>query len=637
MYFHRKKTPSGETLQLLASYRPKGGRSPTHEVVASLGDAAVPDAWLKPASRLIQERLAGQPSLAGWGLPPAALEWVDRVVLQIERQGGWPRGDRPTGRSGGEMDDEVVDGVLIGRVEHSHSTVLGPLLCALHAWEKLGLDGLLGELGFNPAQRQAAAALVTSRLAEPLSEHALMQWLPHSSLPDLLGEEVLRGGTDRYYRVGDGLLSHRDRIERHLRERTEGHFGLQRTIFLYDLTNFHFEGVCAGNPKARRGVNKQKRNDCPQVVVGMVFDEFGFEVLHRTFPGNTNDGRTLPEMAACLREAASSQCLSSTVQPTVVLDGGLAARKNLEELRQQGFHYLVNDRRTGRGRWREQFAADGFTPIPGRAEDQQVEVRRLQLPDESDGGLSEQVLLCRSAGRRNKELAIRSHAEVRLRDDLQKLCSRVGKGRLKDQGAVQRAVGRLLERHPRAARFYQVTADADSSGTPVVRWQRHDERCQAEDEMAGCYVLRTDRSDLGPEQLWGLYMTLCRAEDGFQALKSDLGLRPNYHQLEQRVDAHVFVTVLAYQLLRFLLYTLEQAGDRRSWFTLRTVLSTHCYATVTLPTRDGKLYRLRKPGVPEACQWDIYRKLGISSLRRLPRTKTVSTACHESDRVEGKM
>lgn len=637
MYFHRKKTPSGETLQLLASYRPKGGGSPTHEVVVSLGDAAVPDAWFRPAARLIQERLSGQQALASWELPPAALEWVDRVVLKIERQGGWPRRRHPGGSREIDPDEEVVDGVLIGRVEHSHSTVLGPLLCALHAWEKLGLDGLLCELGFNPAQRQAAAALVTSRLAEPLSEHALVEWLPHSSLPDLLGEEVLRGGTDRYYRVGDGLLANRDRIEAHLRERTGGHFGLQRTIFLYDLTNFHFEGVCAGNPKARRGVNKQKRDDCPQVVVGMVFDEFGFEVLHRTFPGNTNDGRTLPEMVTCLREAANGQCLSSTVQPTVVLDGGLAGRRNLEELRRQGFHYLVNDRRTSRGQWREQFAADGFVPIPGRAEDQQVAVRQLQLPGDPEGGPPERVLLCRSAGRRNKELAIRSQAEVRLRDDLQKLCGRVGKGRLKDQGAVQRAIGRLLERHPRAARFYQVTTSEDSSGAPVVHWQRHDERSQAEEELAGCYVLRTDRTDLGPEQLWGLYMTLCRAEDGFQALKCDLGLRPNHHQLETRVDAHVFVTVLAYQLLRFLLHTLEQAGDRRSWFTLRMVLSTHCYATVSLPTRDGKLYRLRKPGLPEACQWDVYRKLGIANLRRLPRTKTVSAAVPEANGAAARM
>ena len=107
-----------------------------------------------------------------------------------------------------------------------------------------------------------------------------------------------------------------------------------------------------------------------------------------------------------------------------------------------------------------------------------------------------------------------------------------------------------------------------------LRWQRHDERCQAEEELAGCYVLRTDRTDLGPEQLWGLYMTLCRAEDGFQALKSDLGLRPNHHPLRKRVDAHVFVTVLAYQRLRFPLHTLEQAGDHRSWFSLRTVLSS---------------------------------------------------------------
>jgi transposase len=621
MFFYRKQSPTGYSLQLLASYRPPGGGSPRHRVVASLGDAPIPEAWYESLAGLIEERLGGQQPLLPAGLPAAGLTWADQILKQIERQGGWPPA-APTRATGRQPPDEVVDGVLVDRVEHSHATVLGPLVVGLHAWDQLGLDGLLAQLGFTSAQRQAAAALVLARLAEPLSEHGLVTWLPQSSFPDLLGESVLRGGWRRYYQAGDKLRENRDRIERHLRERTASHYGLERAIFLYDLTNFHFEGVCAANPKARRGRNKQKRDDCPQVVVGMVFDEFGFELLHRTFPGNQADAKTLPEIVEVMRAAVSSEELSSQNLPTVVLDGGLGTGANLAELRARGFHYLVNDRRTKRGALLEQFRQDGFHPVCGREEHEQVLVRHLDLPKQQDTP-AERLVLCKSAGRRQKELAIRSQAEMRLRADLEKLTARLVAGRLKNAAGAERALGRVLARHPRAARFYQTQIAKRADHTLHLTWLRRDEYCRDEEDLAGCYVLRTDRRDLEGEELWRLYMTLCRAEDGFQTLKSDLGLRPGFHQLEHRVDAHVFVTVLAYQLLRFLLHRLEARQDRRSWFTLRQVLSTHCYATIHLPTRDGRLYRLRRPGMPEQCQWQIYRSLGIHSLHHLPRTKSV--------------
>jgi len=614
MYFHRKHSKTGRCLQLLESYRPAGGRGPRHRVVASLGDADIPEEWFGALAVLVSSRLTGRPLLLPPELPAEGLAWVDRIVHDIERR----RSSEPAG-SGVRL-----DGVLADQVEHSHSTVLGPLLVGLHAWEALGLDGLLGDLGLNGAQRQAACALVLGRLAEPMSEHAFHQWLPHSSLPDLLGPDVCAGGVQRYYRAGDKLLEHQARIEAGIRDRVGAHFGLERTIFLYDLTNFHFEGTCERNPAALRGKNKQMRDDCPQVVVGVVFDEFGFEVLHRVFAGNTSDGKTLPGMAQSLQRASAAECLCAATSPTVVVDGGLANRENLAELRRLGFHYLVNDKRTRRSTWLELFRQDGFRPVAGRREADQILVRHEDLaPGQYGLEAAERLVLCRSHGRRNKELAIRSHAEERFLRDLKALSERLAGGRLKTAGGAERALGRVLGRHPRVARFYDVSLQA-TGGTPGLSWCRNDERWSAEDELAGCYALRTDRQDLGGEELWRLYMTLCRAEDGFQTVKSDLGLRPAFHQTEDRVNAHVFITVLAYQILRFILHTLESQGDNRSWYTLRHVLATHCYATIHMPLESGAIHRLRKPGRPEACQWDIYHKLGIISLRHLPASTTLA-------------
>ncbi len=432
------------------------------------------------------------------------------------------------------------------------------------------------------------------------------------------------GGVQRYYRIGDLLLDGKDRIEAGLRERIAAHFGLERTLFLYDLTNFHFEGACEANPSALRGRNKQKRHDCPQVVVGMVFDEFGFEVLHRTFAGNSSDCRTLPRMAEALLQAAGEDCLLTNGPPVVVVDGGLATRENLTELRRLGFHYLVNDKRARRGAWAQLFAEDGFKAVPKRDESAEVMVRLVDIEPDGAGDAAERVVLCKSRGRRDTELAIRSRAEERFLEQLHALSERLESGRLKTSGGAERALGRLLAKHPRVARFYSCSIRA---GSPLrLEWRRDEARWEEEDRLAGCYALRTTLGDLDGQQLWQLYMTLCRAEDGFRTVKSDLGLRPAFHQVERRVDAHVFLTVLAYQILRFILHTLEQHGDSRRWQTLRYVLATHCYATIELHLKDGAVHRIRKPGRPETSQWDIYRKLGIHTMSGLPRSESAVPA-----------
>ena len=612
MYFHRKQSKTGRCLQLLESYRPASGGSPRHRVVASLGDADIPECWWDDLATLVASLLSGRPLLLPPDLPPDGLAWAERIASSVERR----RRDEP------HAVPETVDGVVLDQVEHSHSTVLGPLVVGLHAWRSLGMDGLLADLGFKPVHRQAACALVLGRLDEPMSEHAFREHLPDSSFPDLLGDGVLDGGVQRYYRIGDRLFRHRQRIESGMRDRLQRYFGLERTLFLYDLTNFHFEGACEGNPKAARGKNKQKRSDCPQVVVGVVFDEFGFEVLHRTFSGNTGDPGTLPDMAIALRQASAGECLAASTAPTVVVDGGLATKDNLDELRRLGFHYLVNDKRSRRAAWRELFGQDGFVPVGGRKESEQVLVRHVDL-DAGEHGLAvdERIVLCKSSGRRNKELAIRSNAEQRFLLDMEKLSKRLEGERLKTAAAAERALGKVLAKHPRVARFYDTSI---IPGPPLaVRCRRDDPRWAEEDELAGCYALRADRRDLDGEAIWRLYMTLCRAEDGFQTVKSDLGLRPGYHRIENCVDAHVFITILAYQVLRFVLHKLEQHGDTRSWHTIRHILATHCYATIHLPQKNGRIHRLRKPGRPEACQWDIYRKLGINTVGDLPATRTI--------------
>jgi transposase len=641
MYFRRKKTPSGTVLQLLESYRNPEGQ-PRQRVVLSLGSEAVPEAHWKELGHRVEQRLYGRPGLFDHECDPAVQQWVDTIVRRVDLRGRW----QPARGAGGktaqaaqatEEHGQVLDGVLLDQVQHTHATSLGPELVAWHVWRRLGMPECLERLGFNALQRQVAAASVINRLVDPVSDHAMRGWLERSAAVELVGEEVVSGGKDRFYRVSDKLLDNQEAIEAHVRRAQRKALSLERTILLYDLTNTYFEGALARNPKARRGKSKHKRNDCVQIVVGMVFDQHGFELAHRIFEGNRNDATTLIEMVEALEAVVREETeLFSAGPPLLIIDSGVATRANRELLRSKGFNYLVNDSRPGRKAYREEFlSGEGFTTVSPRGGTAGVEVRKIRDPLSPPADTSREnadwLVLCKSPARRGKEEGIRSKAEDRFLASLSKLGERLEKGRLKDRDKIDQALGRVLARTPRIARFYHVviepTQGDEAAGTaakgPACRltWTRRDEAYRTDDELLGCYVLRTDRAGLSAEEIWHLYMTLTRAEDGFRALKSDLGLRPNRHHIEDRVDGHVFVTVLAYQLVHHVLHGLRQQGDTRSWQTLRRVLATHCYATQVVPTTGGQTYRIRKPGVPDEVQQGIYRALGID-WRKLPTTKT---------------
>jgi len=625
MFFRTKHTPSGSVLQLLEAYR-NGEGLPRQRVVVSLGNANLPKSLRRIVARAIEMKLYPQGGdLAG--LEPQwsseARHWIDNIYRRIVRDGRWSPLIAPGATPSPPADEGVINGVIAQEIEHTHSVSLGPILVARAGWETLGMPQLLCDLGLNRAQRDAAAVSVINRLVEPLSEHALIEWIPTSALPEIYGEAILQGGWNRYYRVSDLLLKKQEMIEAHLRKRQGEHFGLERTILLYDLTNTYFEGNGKKNPKAKRGKSKEKRDDCLQVVVGMVFDQEGFELAHRTFEGNQSDAKSLVTMVESLQAAVREgpqPTLAASQRPLVIVDAGVATAKNLRVLREAGFDYLVNDSRRGRKRWAAEFAQEEtFAVLEGREQKPAVAVRLLETAE------GERVVLCKSDGRKQKEQAIYSGAEKRFVAAMEKLDQRLRVGGVKDLGKAQQRVGKLLGRHPRVQRFYTVRLHEAEKPRSGLFYQRNESRYEEDSELFGCYVLRTARKDLDAGQLWKLYMRLSQAEEGFCALKSDLGLRPNFHQKEKRVDAHIFITVLAYHVWKWMVHTLRQAGDLRDWVTVRRVLQTHCYATVQLKTREGKVYHLRKPGIAETRQEELYKLFRVR-VEGLPKSQQVVEA-----------
>jgi transposase len=586
MFFREKRVKQSRLVQLVESYRDTEGR-PRQRIVASLGDAALPEGSLQRIARCVQGRLEGRRELFVEQLGTGEAEWVDRIVKLADRTRSAQR----------ERGNETLDGVVAEEIETVNVVELGPELAGMAAWKALGLGGKLAELGMNRRAVSIAQAMVINRLVEPLSEWALIDWLEHTGLPECLNVRVTKTTKDRLYKTSDELLKHRKELEEFLRCEEAELFGLRGSIVLYDVTNTHFEGVCAANPKAARGKNKQKRNDCPQVAVGMAFNEHGLALAHEVFEGNISDAATLLQILGRLGRVEQG-----SGKPVVILDAGIATPANLALLKEKGYAYLVNVTRGSRTKYTEHFRANDFDPLPGRDERQKVEVKSIAHP-EAEG---DRLVLCRSSKRRDKEQAMLSNAEKRFLAEVEKLRQRVILGRLKDKDKILKAIGRALAKHPRVARFYQLElVDAD------ISVQRKDAAIDNAYELCGDYVLRSDQA-FPADVLWNLYMTLLKAEEGFKMLKGTLGLRPNFHQTEYRVDGHIFISVLAYHLLFWINRKIEAAGDNRTWRTLRRLLRTHCLLTTRLPLEDGRIVSIRKASVPDEKQAMIYRMLGIN-------------------------
>lgn len=586
MFFRTKKIKDSRILQLVESFRNSEGR-PRQRVVVSLGDADLPTSLMPSILKAVENHLSAHSELLPEELSTEAADWVRRIVQLAGRS-----------KSAHPVCADTIDGVLIDQLQSENVVAYGPQIVALDAWEKLGLSPMLEAAGLNPSQIATAQLLVAGRLIEPSSEWALIDWAERTALPELLDLRVTKSTKDRLYHTGDALFAHRKTIEEQLREREAGLFDSAGSIVLYDLTNTHFEGLCAKNPKARHGKNKQHRNDCRQVAIGMAFDARGLALAHDVFEGNIAETKTLAIMLDRLSLPGASE---GQTKPVVILDAGFASKANIALLKERGLGYVINITRGSRTRYAQDFAAEGFATVPGRDPKSPVEVKTIADPDDVDGRL----VLCRSTLRREKESAMLSKAETRFLEDLALLRERIEGGRLKAKDKIERAIGRLQKKHARAARFYTLRhADGKLEAT------RDEERHGTATELLGDYVLKTERT-LGAAQTWSLYMILLRAEEGFACLKGSLGLRPNYHQLEHRVEAHVFISMLAYHLLTYIRETLLSRGETRDWKTLRRLLSTHSLVTTALPLKDGRVLRIRKPSQPDAEQALIYQKLAI--------------------------
>ncbi len=465
---------------------------------------------------------------------------------------------------------------------------------ALSAMRQCGLQDKLAELGLNRPQIAAAMGNIVGRMAHPGSELATYAWLQQrSALGELIGFDFESMELSRLYRASDALYKHRDALQDHLFAQARAIFGLGETVTLYDLTNTYFEGIAAGVNKAKRGHSKEKRSDCPLVTLAMALDASGFPRRSRVFAGNASEPATLREMLTGLGAPSGA---------TVVMDAGIATEANLTWLRAQGYEYVVVSRLRER-----QFDPALATEVQSAGQ-ATIKIQRVQ--DEQGHAL----LYCHSPAREQKDRAIDAAKTAGFEAVLLKLQAGLSKPRgTQDVAKIMERLGRAKQRYSRAAQHYQVELTKDDTGTQVraITWTKRIKPGSAA-AHPGVYCLRTTLVGLDNATLWRTYTMLTNLESVFQSLKTDLGLRPVFHQIDRRVEGHLFITVLAYHFVHTLRLQLKAEGIDDSWETLRETLGTQQRVTATLQRRDGRAVHVRKATRPEPPHQKLNAILGLS-------------------------
>jgi transposase len=584
--------------QLVESVRtPKGPRQNT---ICSLGDLGPGprEEWARRARKL-EHAVAGQEDLLERSDPD-----VDRVLekAKAKHAADAQRTAQLPGLGSDDSGHITVDPKLITTELHREA---GTVHVGYRFWRRIGLDEILEQQGLSERTRQLACAMTMSRLIHPVSENAMPAWIRRTALADILGRDFDDLAEDALYRVLDALHPHRAAIETALVERERSLFNLDPTIYLYDLTSTYFEGLAAANPKAKRGHTRDGRPDCKQVVIGLVVGREGFPICHEVFAGNTQDVTTLETM---LDRLAARGCL--TAGATIAMDRGMVSAENILLLESRKLHYIIASRQTERDRWLASFADDvAFTQVirqPSPTNPNQKKTRVDVQLVRSEGC---NYVLCRSEQRIEKDKAIREKQEQRLIADLEKLSKRIAGGKLTEAKKIDEAIGRLKERYPRVARFYEMSRDAKSKS---FAYKKVDAKYRVAQQLDGTYLLKTDRTDISADEGWRIYTLLSHAEDAFRDMKSPLAERPIFHHLEHRVESHVFVCLLAFHLLVAIERTLLDQGVHTSWATVRDVLKTHQVSTIVLPTVNGRCLRIRMGATPDPEVKDLYKQLHVS-------------------------
>jgi len=589
----RSKTDGGSyfTYRLVESKRV--GKKVRQKTVLNLGSHFDLPRELWPELCLrVEQILNSEQSL--WAGDPLIEQKAQEIYTQIiARRGELANAIDPNDQNHHEQSAHYEE-VDLNSLQQIKPRSVGAENASLEALKELRLPEILKEVGLNKKQRAEALGNIIGRMCAPRSELATDKWLKErSALGELINYDFNTMPLMQLYRASDRLFQKKEIIEEKIFTRVQDLFDLQSAITLYDLTNTYMEGKAEGNPKAKRGRSKEKRNDCPLLTLGLTLDPSGFIKHSQVFEGNVNEGLTLQQMLTRLKAPDGA---------LVIMDAGIASEENLQWLKENDYQFLVVSRERKRDIEKEK------AQIIESAGGHQIHLHRQ--PGDHEGEIK---VACWSEQRALKDEGINQRFREQFEGELQKIKEGLGKPRTtKKRDPLNQRIGRLKEKCKRVSAHYQIEMGVDEKTDQVtgLTW-KYQPQPASKQTHPGVYKLRTTLTDWDDETLWRTYTMLTDLEAVFRSLKSELGLRPVYHHKECRCDGHLFITVLAYQAVQVIRRKLKAQGIHESWQSLRETLNQQLRITARFKQRDGKTLHIRQASRPEGDLAEIYRKLNL--------------------------
>jgi transposase len=449
-----------------------------------------------------------------------------------------------------------------------------------------------------------ALVLVISRLCNPSSElHIAEHFYGQTALAELLGVPACKVNEQRLYRGLDIVLPHKEALEIFLKNHLGEMFQLEYDLLLYDVTSTYFEGEAKGNPRAQRGYSRDHRPDCKQVCIALVVSKCGMPIGYEVFAGNRADVTTLKEIVETMEKRYGK------ADRIWVGDRGMMSEDNIKFLKQDQRRYIVGTPKSALKKFEQELLGEDWRSIRDGLE--------VKLCPSSDG--EETFILCRSRDRREKEKAMHERFEKRIEEGLQKIEASCGKKKC-DPVKIATRVGKLMGRNSRAAGLFDVQIKTQPDGRAKLVWQKIEAWRDWAQLSEGCYLLRSNVTDWSAEDLWKAYIQLTEAEAAFRIHKSDLRIRPIWHQKDERVLAHILVCFLAYVLWKMLGELCRTTGLGSEPRRVLAELGKISVVDVVLPTRSGVEIRRRCITRPDDHQAILLQRLGLQLPSHLENT-----------------
>jgi len=502
--------------------------------------------------------------------------------------------------------------VKLSQIQLYRPRSFGNCWLACELWQKLGLDefwsGRIDGARSDIRWSKVLKLLVVNRLIQPGSEFYLhRQWFDKTAMDELLNTDYRIASKDRLYRCLDRILEHKEVLCRHLKSRWESIFGIEFDVLLYDLTSTYFEGLCEQNPRARFGYSRDKRPDCRQVVIALIVTPEGFPIGYEIFPGNTLDKTTLRFF---LKKIES---IYGKARRVWVMDRGIPTEDVLSQMRDEGIQYLVGTPRAMLNKLEGK-----LLDLDWKQANDNVKVKLLAEDNEL-------YVLAKSKDRKAKERAIRKY---KLRKYLQGLAKLLKSCRSRDR--LMERLGALKQQAGKSAKCVDITIPPQGSRVTEENFTYHLNKGAYKKMLLrdGMYLLRTNIAETAPDVIWQRYVLLTQVEAAFRCLKSDLAVRPVYHQLEHRVEAHIFVAFLAYCLMVTLQQKLRYHAPGLTGRDVLDKLGAIVMIDVCIPTNDGRILVMRRYSQPELEHRILLDKLKLD-LPKQPPPKIYSRQLNE--------